>query len=135
MSSAAELLASLGIEVGVGDPHPNINPYQDNSTTCEYPTPLVSTLAVTSAIPTVMLAILAVKFKRILGLYLRNWATFAFTQRTDLRCELIYKFSVGLETISSHTMIRGNREPLVIEEVPTTQEQVSGLELTDVVIG
>jgi len=134
MSSANELLASLGIEVGVGDPHPQLNPTLDVSTTCETPTPLVTTLAVASAIPTVTLVFLAVKFRRILGLYLSNWASFAFTQRTDLRCELIYKFSVGQELHSSHTMIRGRREPLVIEEVPTTQEHVSGSELIQVII-
>lgn len=141
MSSASDLLASLGIEVGVGIPsNPTVEPQcltniVDGTT---YPTGLVSTLSVATAIPWIMLAYTMFKYRGFILMYIRNRIEFAHSSRTDLKFELEYRFIIGDELHSITTMTSASDQAAVLDRVSfavTPSENEAGEELEEVIIG
>lgn len=114
-----DILSSLGISVGVGDPSSHQPGFLDTyqSPTCEYPTGAVLFLSATTVITIILLSSMVFKFRKILAQYIGNRFGYYLSTRTDINVKLTYEFWVGTELISSVTMINGVAEPLELESV------------------
>jgi len=119
MVAADDILSSLGISVGVGNPSNHqsgsLDTYQ--SPPCEYPTGTVSTLSTTTVITMITLMFVVFKFRKILARYTADWFSFSLSDRTDLQVKLIYEFRAGTELISSVEMTNRDPEPVELEEL------------------
>jgi hypothetical protein len=140
MSSASDLLASLGIEVSVGNPsNPTVAPQclpsiVDGTT---YPSGLVSTLSVATAIPWLLLAYTIFKYRGFILMYIQNRIEFAYSNRTDLSFELDYRFMVGSELHSAISMKSASDQAAALDRVSiafTQTEDEAGEELEEIII-
>jgi hypothetical protein len=129
-----DLLASLGIEVGVGS-HPTVDTGSNEAPSINESTGVVTTLSVLTSISWIMLGYTAFKLRRIWLLHLRNRFEYALSTRTDLIARLRYEFIVGGELHSSVTLGPPELpEPEALEEVVvTTPTPAAEDELSEVV--
>lgn len=130
--SAADLLASLGIEAGVGQPP---IPVSTMDTTC--PTDILATLSTATAIPWFLLFGLTFWLRKILLPYVRDRFIQICLHRTNFRIELEYRVIEGGDMTSVTIMTSGPTRPLEqVELVRLTnaEEPLVEEELSEVVV-
>lgn len=132
MSDSEDILASLGIAVGVGS-HPNHPP---STVDAPHLSGVTITFLILSAFPWTLLAYLAFRFRRFLSAYIRDRLEYALSDRTDLSFELEYRMRVGGEHRSAITMTSGSPMICLQEEmcVEPPHADVAEEELSEVLV-
>lgn len=127
MSSVDEILASLGVSAGVGNPSSPL--LETSDTPCQTSFPYLA-LALTLT-PWVLLGLATFKFRRFWLQYFRDRIEYALSSRTDLAYELTYRMTVGINEHSIAMMISGTQRR-ELEDIPN--RDVAGEESLEVVI-
>lgn len=131
-----DFLASLGLQPAVVS-HTIVDACSnETSQGATYPTGVVSSLAATAVIQSLMLGYLAYKFSPILAQYLRDGIESLMSNSPDSEYRLTYECVVR-GTIMSSVLMGSERspEPLVLEEVAATAvDEASEFQLSEIVI-
>lgn len=133
--SADSILASLGIEAGVGS-HPTLSACPNGAPSDNVLTGTSLILTVVAFLPMLVLGYLTFRTRRIWLQFVRDRFEYILSTRTDLNFRLNYEFWVGGEKLSTVTL-ETNRlpEPLAHEmESVTTAELMAEDELSEVVV-